>query len=43
MGQAKALVFLYCRNLDKGVWVLPSSGMGLLSAQARQIMKDDRK
>ena len=31
---------VYCRDQDKGMWFLPASGMGLLQATGRQIMKD---
>lgn len=31
---------LYCRDKDKGMWVLPGSGMGPLQARGRQIMAE---
>jgi len=35
----EGVIFLYCLDLDKGLWFLPGSGMGPLSARARQMMK----
>jgi hypothetical protein len=32
-------MFLYSRDIDKGLWYLSGSGMGPLSARARQMMK----
>src|SRR5215467_10123363 len=32
--------FLYCRDIDKGLWFLTGSGMGPLSVRARQVMKE---
>ena len=34
------VVFLYCRDVDKGLWYLSGNGMGPLSARARQMMKE---
>jgi len=34
------VIFLYDRDQDVGLWCLPQSGMGPLSANARQIMKE---
>jgi hypothetical protein len=34
------VIFLYCRDVDKGLWALSGSGMGPLSAPARQMMKE---
>ena len=34
------VIFLYLRDQDKGLWWLPGSGMGTLSATGRQIMKE---
>jgi hypothetical protein len=36
----EGVVFLYLRDQDKGLWWLPHSGMGPLSARGRQAMKD---
>jgi len=36
----EGLIFLYLRDQDKGLWCLHGSGMGPLSARARQAMKD---
>ena len=36
----EGIVFLYCRDVDKGLWYLSGSGMGPLSARARQIMNE---
>src|SRR5258708_8282743 len=33
------VIFLYCREVDKGLWFLTGSGMGPLPAQARQMLK----
>ena len=34
------VIFLYCRDEDKGLWYLPGSGIGPLSIGGRQIMKE---
>jgi hypothetical protein len=34
------VVFLYYRAEDKGLWFLPGSGKGPLSAGGRQMMKE---
>jgi hypothetical protein len=31
---------LYCSDKDKGIWFLPGSGKGTLSAKGRQMMKE---
>jgi hypothetical protein len=31
---------LYCRDEDRGIWFLPGSGKGKLSANGRQMMKE---
>jgi len=36
----EGVIFLYCLDVDKGLWSLSASGMGPLSAPARQIMKE---
>jgi hypothetical protein len=36
----ESVVFLYCRDVDKGLWYLSGNGMGPLSAPARQMMKE---
>ena len=36
----EGVIFLYLRDQDKGLWYLPGSGMGPLSAKGRQAMKD---
>jgi hypothetical protein len=36
----EGVTFLYCRDLDKGLWFLTGSGMGPLSERARQMMKE---
>ena len=36
----EGVTFLYCLDVDKGLWFLSGSGMGPLSAPARQIMKE---
>jgi hypothetical protein len=36
----EGVIFLYCLDVDKGLWFLPGSGMGPLSARARQMMKE---
>ncbi len=36
----EGVIFIYCRDVDKGLWCLPGSGMGSLSATGRQIMKE---
>jgi hypothetical protein len=34
------VMFLYSRDIDKGLWYLSGSGMGPLSARGRQMMKE---
>jgi hypothetical protein len=34
------VIFLYLRDEDKGLWYLPGSGIGPLSAAGRQLMKE---
>jgi hypothetical protein len=36
----EGVMFLYCRDIDKGLWYLSESGMGPLSARARQMVKE---
>jgi hypothetical protein len=36
----EGVIFLYVRDQDKGLWYLPGSGLGPLSAGGRQIMKE---
>jgi hypothetical protein len=36
----EGVIFLYLRDQDKGLWCLPGSGLGPLSARGRQIMKE---
>ena len=36
----EGVMVLYCRDIDKGLWYLSGSGMGPLSARARQMMKE---
>jgi len=36
----EGVVFVYLRDQDQGLWWLPGSGMGILSARARQMMKE---
>ena len=36
----EGVIFLYCRDQDKGLWYLPGSGIGQLSVGGRQIMKE---
>ena len=36
----EGVTFLYCRDVDKGLWFLTGSGMGPLSERARQMMKE---
>src|SRR4051794_1551951 len=36
----EGVIFLYCLDVNKGLWFLPGSGMGPLSARARQMMKE---
>ena len=31
---------IYCRDKDKGMWFLPSTGMGPLQERGRKVMKD---
>jgi hypothetical protein len=35
----EGVIFLYCRDQDKGLWCLPGSGVGPLSEGGRQLMK----
>lgn len=39
----QGVIFLYLADRDKGLWWLPGSGMGILSARGRQIMSDAMK
>jgi hypothetical protein len=36
----EGVIFLYCRDQDKGLWYLPGSGIGPLSVAGRQMMKE---
>ena len=36
----EGVIFLYCRDIDKGLWYLPGSGIGALSLAGRQMMKE---
>jgi hypothetical protein len=36
----EGVIFLYCRDNDKGLWYLPGSGLGSLSEGGRQLMKE---
>jgi hypothetical protein len=36
----EGVIFLYCLDVDKGLWSLAGSGMGPLSARAQQMMKE---
>ena len=36
----EGVMFLYSRDIDKGLWYLSGSGMGPLSARAREMMKE---
>ena len=36
----QGVIFLYCSDVDKGLWFLSGSGMAPLSARARQMMKE---
>ena len=36
----EGVMFLYSRDIDKGLWYLSGSGTGPLSARARQMMKE---
>ena len=36
----QGVIFLYARDEDKGLWYLPGSGLGPLSAAGRQLMKE---
>jgi len=36
----EGVIFLYCRDVDKGLWYLPGSGIGPLSQGGRQLMKE---
>jgi len=35
----EGVIFLYSRDNDKGLWCLPGSGLGPLSEEGRQLMK----
>ena len=37
---ADGIHFLYSRDEDRGIWFLPRSGKGKLSARGRQMMKE---
>ena len=36
----EGVIFLYCLDVNKGLWFLSGSGMGPLSARAREMMKE---
>jgi hypothetical protein len=36
----EGVIFLYCRDIDKGLWYLPGSGIGALSLVGRQMMME---
>ncbi|MBO0695352.1 MAG: hypothetical protein J2P56_04525 [Verrucomicrobia bacterium] len=36
----EGVIFLYSRDDDKGLWYLPGSGLGPLSEEGRQLMKE---
>ena len=36
----EGVIFLYCLDVDKGLWFLSGSGMGPLSPRARQMVKE---
>ncbi len=36
----QGVIFLYCLDVNKGLWFLSGSGMGPLSARAREMMKE---
>jgi hypothetical protein len=36
----EGVIFLYCRDVDKGLWYLPGSGIGPLSEGGRRLMKE---
>ena len=36
----EGVIFVYCRDIDKGLWYLPGSGIGALSPAGRQMMKE---
>ena len=36
----EGVIFLYSRDIDKGLWCLPGSGLGPLSEAGRQMMKE---
>ena len=36
----EGVIFLYCRDVDKGLWYLPGSGIGPLPQGGRQLMKE---
>jgi hypothetical protein len=36
----EGVIFLYSRDNDKGLWYLPGSGLGPLSKEGRQLMKN---
>ena len=37
---SEGVIFLYCRDNDKGLWYLPGSGLGPLPEGGRQMMKE---
>jgi hypothetical protein len=39
-GAGEGVIFLYDPSADKGLWCLPGSGIGPLSARGCQIMKE---
>ena len=36
----RGVIFLYSRDVDKGLWYLPGSGLGPLSEAGRRLMKE---
>jgi hypothetical protein len=36
----EGVILLYCRDVDKGLWCLPGSGLGPLSEGGRELMKE---
>jgi hypothetical protein len=36
----EGVILLYCRDVDKGLWYLPGSGLGPLPEGGRQLMKE---
>jgi hypothetical protein len=36
----EGVIFLYCSDVDKGLWYLPGSGLGPLSDGGRKLMKE---